>query len=728
MRAILGALALAVLAAPTEAAIVHSNDAGNPYNHHRNMLKREITTDASKATSQSWDFVIAGGGLAGLAVAARLSEWSNTTVLVIEAGTDGTEVQEQIDVPGMSYLNSLTKSPADWQYTTVSQASAGGVTKSWPRGKVLGGSGAINGMFWGRGSKEDYDAWATLNPNGTQTWNWDEVNKYIMKAENFGAPPASQQKEFNMAIDESAHGQNGPIHTGMSQFIYPAVANWVPGWESLGFKAQDLAGGNVRGVMITPSIMYANNQSRCDSKAGYIDASPPRSNLMILTGQQVTKVNFNSTDADGNQVASGVTFAASQGATEYTVNANKEVILCGGTIGSAQLLQLSGIGPKSVLESVGIKVLKDLPVGYNLQDHVSSSMYFTIQDGVDTWTAFNGDANAKADALTEWRNNKTGRWTYVNEAVGYVSMADIQGGDSAAANIAAALDTAAIVTQVANAHSYPSNVQQGLAKQYAIQTDFMKNDNGQLEIILTMLGGAAAPVGIQVAVQHPFSRGTLMINSASAWDYPTINPDYLSIDIDNTIALGGLHFARKLAATSDMAKFMKAEAYTAGQDDSALLGGYKSGAGTEYHPCATCSMLPEEDGGVVDTNLLVYGTKNLRVIDASIIPLHISAHLMATTYGIAEKGADIIKAAHVYVPPVVSTTSAAPSSTSASSESATSAEATPSSGSDKDAASTKGDSAQLSSGAKLGIGIGVGVGVAALIAAIVSSTTFLLFL
>jgi choline dehydrogenase-like flavoprotein len=730
LHTLVGALALAALAPSADALALHGNDAANPNNRHRAMFQREITTDVSKATSQSWDFVIAGGGLAGLALAARLSEWSNQTVLVIEAGSDGSEVQENIDIPGYSYLNSLTNKPQDWQYKIVPQTSAQGAggNLAWPRGKLLGGSGAINGMFWGRGSKEDYDAWATLNPNGNQTWGWDEVNKYINKAETFDAPPQADIEEFHMPIDNDAHGHDGPIHTGMSAFQYPAVANWIPGWEALGFPAKDLSGGSVRGAMICPSTMFAANQTRCDSKAGYINSIAPRSNLMILTGQQVTKVNFNGTkDANGNLAANGVNFAAGAGGEVHTVTANKEVLLCGGTIGSPQILQLSGIGPKETLEPLKIEVLKDLPVGYNLQDHVSGAVYFKTPDNVDTWGAFGADAGAKAAALEQWNNNRTGRWTYVNEAVGYVSMSDILGGASAASSAANGVDVAALVTQVTNAHAYPASVQQGLAKQYNVQKTHLSDETGQLELILTMLGGDATTVGIQVAIQHPFSRGTLMINSADAFVQPTINPDYMSADIDGTIAVGGLKFARQLGQTPPMASFMQSELYTAGQQDAQLLAGFKTGAHTEFHPCSTCSMLPEDDGGVVDTNLIVYGTGNLRVIDASIIPLHISAHLMATTYGIAEKGADIIKQAHLYVEPAASTTSTGPSSTgTGAAEASQSVDA----GFNTDAGSgnDKATSSAMSTNAKIGVGIGVGVGSAALLAALVSSSTTLLFL
>lgn len=180
-----------------------------------------------------------------------------------------------------------------------------------------------------------------------------------------------------MVFEGSAHGSTGPIQTGLCEYIFDAVANWIPAWITLGIPAKDLWAGSTRGVMITPSTINPINQTRSDSKAGYIDPLPPRSNLVILTGQQVTSVIFNGSTVDGNVVASGVTFQSGSGSTSYSVQANKEVILAGGTVGSPQILQLSGVGPATRLTNLGINSVIDLPVGYNLQDHVSTSMYWS---------------------------------------------------------------------------------------------------------------------------------------------------------------------------------------------------------------------------------------------------------------------------------------------------------------------------------------------------------------
>ncbi|WWC72758.1 uncharacterized protein I206_106722 [Kwoniella pini CBS 10737] len=695
---------------------IHPHNINNP---HRSTFKRSITDDATTVNGKSFDFVIAGGGVAGLALAARLSEWSNVTVLCIEAGGDGSDVEAKIDTPGYSYLNSLTGSAYDWAYNTVAQTDSGGATKYWPRGKGLGGSGAINGMFWGRPSVPEFDAWETLNPNADETWDWDEVNKYIKKSENYTAPSADVKSKFSMESDPSLHGSGGPIQIGHTEYIFDEVAKWIPAWITLGFKSIDNAAGISRGAWLSTSTINVKNQTRSDSKAGYIDPLPPRSNLFILTGQQVTEIIFNGTsDANGNIIASGLKFQASSSAQSYSVQANREVILATGAVGSPQILQLSGIGPKETLDTVGITTRLDLPVGYNLQDHVSYTMYWSTPQGTFTWNNLSASAELKASAQAEYDQSKTGLWTYVNEAVGYPSMNDIMESTSEASNYASTIasDMSTVVSNVQSWLDLPDNVVTGLKAQYDIQQQWMTSDVGQLEIILTMLGHGGNEMGIQVALQHPWSRGKILITSKDAFTAPAINPDYFGVGYDIDIMNYGSQFARRLAAASPLSEVMINEVYPGPTVTGDALGNYtKTNCGTEYHPMGTCSMLPKDSGGVVDTTLTVYGTANLRVIDTSIAPLHISAHTMAVTYGIAEKGADIIKKKHwKQIVQNTTTTAADEPATTASAGDATDTAVT---NANKDSANSS--SSSLSNAAKIGIGIGAGVGAAAVLAALI---------
>ncbi|EKC99710.1 hypothetical protein A1Q2_06020 [Trichosporon asahii var. asahii CBS 8904] len=694
------------------------------------LVSRATTQDAMAAADKAFDFIVVGGGLAGLTVASRLTEWNNVTVLVLEAGGTGDEsqnIQDRVDMPGKSYINSLTGTEYDWKYKTVQQPKSGNQQKSWPRGKILGGSGAVNGLFWCRGDKDEYDAWASLNPGTNETWDWNEVNKYIMKAENFMEPPTDMVNQMSLKYDAGAHGSGGPISVGYSQYIYPVTSNWIPSWTELGFDAKDLAGGSTRGVMLTPSTLNRDTQSRCDSKVGYLDPHEDRGNLVVLTGQQVTKIVFNGTnDAQGNPIASGVTFSAGPGQKVFSAQAKKEVILSGGTVGSAQILQLSGVGPANVLQGAGVPVVKDLPVGYNLQDHVSNTMYFNTQP-IDTWYELANNKGLQDEEAQKWKNSAQGLWTYVNEAVGYISGADLYGtGSAAASNV----DVDAMLTTLDGDIGLPASVKNGIRAQLELQKQWLSSTVGQFEIILHLWGQTANNIGIQVALQHPFSRGTLFITSDSAWDSPSINPNYFGIDKDAEMGARAQEWVRKLVATPTWKKIITAEVGRDGSkgptDDQ---GWFAYNGKTEYHPLGSCSMLPEDQGGVVDTNLKVHGISNVRVIDASIMPIHVSAHLMASTYGIAEKGADIIKAKYVYVPPPPSPSTSASSgasSTGLSQETqagpATTAEIEDATDSAIKSAAADGNakasSGQMTMGTKIGIGVGVGCGVLALLAAI----------
>ncbi|KAG8768224.1 hypothetical protein FRC12_005697 [Ceratobasidium sp. 428] len=662
-------LASALLAVGVQ-CLPRSDTAHNPNHPLKPLLARAITADVSKLDGKTFDFVIVGGGTAGLAMAARLSEYTNTTVAVIEAGGDGSAHEDSINIPGYSYLHGLTGSDADWSYTITNQSSAGNRATKWPRGKVLGGSGSTNGMFWGIGAQRDWDAWSTLFPttsasyntstlpNGTPAafkWAWSTIQPYHKKSETFTPPPAAQQTKFGMTIQQDAHGYTGPIQTTMSKYIYDPIANWVPTLVAAGMKKGDLQSGDTHVVAITPSTLNAKNFTRSNSLAGYI-APVARSNLVILTGVQATALTWG-TGGSAGAVATGVSFAAAAGTQTYTVKAAKEVILCGGTVGSAQLLQLSGVGPKAALTPLGIKSVVDLPgVGQNLQDHGATSMSWAV-DGATWWDLMINDT-LQAEQLAQWRDDATGLWTYINEAVAYPNIQDLMPTaysswlSTLSSNIPSAL------TSLSTSQSLDPTVLKGITAQFASQLDMLQNGVGQVEIIMTMLSGQGN-AGIQLAIQHAWSRGEVVIQSKDAFQYPTINPNYLSNGWDVDIMNAGIKYLKKVGSTAPMSSYFKSEnAGTSGLTTDDAINNYVANSiATEYHPIGTCSMLPLDMGGVVDTTLRVYGTANVRVIDASVMPIHVTAHTMAPAYAIAEYGADIVKMANWPIPPPVTSTS-----------------------------------------------------------------------
>ncbi|CAE6447012.1 unnamed protein product [Rhizoctonia solani] len=621
-------------------ALPRGDTAHNLNNLNRHARSRVITADPTQIDGKSFDFVIVGGGTAGLAMAARLTEYSNITVAVIEAGGDGSAHADNINIPGYSYLHSSIGTDADWSYTTTNQTNAGNRATQWPRGKVLGGSSSINGMFWGLGAAHDWDAWSTLFPtsspyynssklpNGTPAsfpWNWSTIQFYHKKSETFHAPPADQQTKFGMTIDASAHGTSGPIQTTMSHLR--------PDFQ-LGAYAP-----------ISPSTLNPTNYTRSNSLAGYITPVGPRKNLVILTGMQATSLMWGTKSSSG-AVATGVNFAASAGAQTYSVKASKEVILSAGVIGSAQLLQVSGVGPKALTDSLNIKSVVDLPgVGQNLQDHEATSVTWSV-DGETWWNLLSNDT-LQAEQLAEYRESSTGLWTYINEAVAYPNIQDILGTSADAWISSVSSQLSSVLSSLSKSQSLDSTVLKGITEQFKVQLDMLKNGVGQLEIIMNMLAGPGT-VGIQVAQQHAWSRGELKITSASIFEYPTLNPNYLSNGWDVDIMNAGVKFVRRVGSTAPMSSYLKTEgAASSGAKTDAAINTFLAGSiSSEYHPIGTCSMLPLDMGGVVDTTLRVYGTANVRVIDASVMPIHVTAHTVAPTYAIAEYGADIVKMAH----------------------------------------------------------------------------------
>lgn len=264
-------------------------------------------------------------------------------------------------------------------------------------------------------------------------------------------------------------------------------------------------------------------------------------------------------------------------------------------------------------------------------------------------------------------------WTLPPSLTADVNGADIGGGQVAVNTFADQIDIEGLVKQMTTRLNLPASVAKGLRTQYYIQRDWLKADIGQFEIIFHLWGKSSTSLGFQVALQHPWSRGRVSISSADPFAMPVIDPDYFNADVDVENMNNAALWTRKMVSTPPMGDIMLNEsAPGTNYSGSSLSDYFKQSGGTEYHPLGTCAMLPKSDGGVVDTNLRVYGTNNLRVVDASIMPLQISAHLMASTYGVAEFAADIIKSQNVFVPPPQPSPSTTATPSTSASTSATS--------------------------------------------------------
>ncbi|KAK0566696.1 hypothetical protein OC844_000602 [Tilletia horrida] len=592
------------------------------------LSARSVTSDYSKLDA-SYDYIVVGGGLAGLTVAARLSEDPNVTVAVIEAGESGIG-SSRFTTPNANLYETSVGTQYDWQWQTSSQDGLNGRTTPWPRGKVLGGSSAINGLYMVRPSKIEADLWASYT-GAQQRFSWDTgLLPAMKKSESFSPPTAAVlQTVPSTQFNADSHGTNGPIHATWPATSYPIVQAYLETLSNLGVPVNpDPDGGNSWGTFYATSSINPANWTRSFSRTGYLDPNSARQNLDVLTGNQVTKVLFDSNSTSGSSLrATGVQFGQYDGATLHTLKASREVILSGGAINSPQILQLSGIGYSTLLNKYKIPVLKNLPgVGFHLQDHLATAVSFS--PSTDNLAPVGVTGNAKQDS-------------YVNAAISYVNITMLFNGQANADNFLSQLR--ANISQFVDAYNAPDEVKAGYQQTLTAEIDNIFNSPlGLVELLFAMGFGGVA---VQGALQHPLSRGSIQIVSANPFTPPKIDPGYLSVEADAILLRQGLKLARQVGTSAPLNNFFGSENAPGSdvQADGDWEDYIRQSSTTEYHPSCSCAQLPEVMGGVVDANLLVYGTSNLRVIDASIPPVSLSAHLMTATYGIGEIGAQIIK-------------------------------------------------------------------------------------
>ncbi|OQD65805.1 hypothetical protein PENPOL_c005G09814 [Penicillium polonicum] len=582
----------------------------------------------------AYDFVIVGGGQAGLVLGARLSEDKNHTVLVLESGGNGDDYRKRIDTPAYSYFDSLWTTPLNWDFYTVAQPNAGDREINWPRGKVLGGSSAINGLYMTRPGKDEINAWKDMlgDMDGADNWSWDSFFAAMKKSETFTPPVDDVIDEAGIVWNASNHGTNGPIHTSYPDYTFPEVGDWLKSLQAMGIDiSANMYGGENLGADVSTSCINPSNWTRSYSRSGYLDPLADRGNYDVLANAHVTRLVFDNSTSSGKKTAGAVEYTTDSGSTKLKVKVNKEVILAGGTIGSPAVLLYSGVGPKDVLSDAGVDLVSELPgVGQHLQDHLSATVKWSTN--VDTaGSIFYNNGKDKNDPKY---------LTYIDDAVAYVNATAMYGSkvDEYESKFLASID------QYAPNTTYDNGVVTGYKAICNTTSKIFETPTGQIELLF-MNSDANGDIGITAALQHPFSHGRIYINSSNPMDFPVIDPNYLDNPADAEILLAGIKLARQLGQTSPMSKVLTNETTPGSsvQSDDDWIEWLRKSAGTEFHPSSSCAMLPEKQGGVVDANLLVYGLSNVRVADASVIPIALSTHLMSSTYGIAEQASDIIR-------------------------------------------------------------------------------------
>jgi choline dehydrogenase len=518
-----------------------------------------------------YDYIIVGAGSAGCVLAARLSEDSTMKVLLLEAG--GRDTAKEIEMPVA--FSKLFKGPCDWAYYTEPEAHLDNRSLYWPRGKVLGGSSSLNAMIYIRGHRHDYDQWRDL---GNAGWGYDDVLPYFKKSED------------NERGASEYHGAGGPLHVAELRSINPLSETFVEAAEQAGFKRNPDFNGAIQEGFGTYQVTQRQGR-RHSAAAAFLHPAISRANLTVLTGVQVSSILL-----EGKRAAA-VSFQ--EGTTTRQVRAEREIIVCGGAIGSPQLLMLSGIGPADHLRSLGIPVHCDLPgVGGNLQDHPAVPVAYDCTKPV-TLASAESLAN-----LVRYTAFKSGPLTSnVGEAGGFI--------------------------RTSSAIAAP-DVQYHFAPGYFVEHGFQQFTGHAFTLGPTLL--------------RPYSRGRIALRSANPQEAPLIRANYLADPRDMQRMLAGLRVTRTVASANAFAKYRGRELCPGldAKDDKALRAHIAKYTETLYHPAGTCKM-GNDATAVVDAELRVRGVDGLRVVDASVMPIVPGGNTNAPTIMIAEKAADMIK-------------------------------------------------------------------------------------
>ncbi|MCJ1385955.1 hypothetical protein MMC17_009080 [Xylographa soralifera] len=599
--------------------------------------------------AKTFDFIIVGGGTAGLVLANRLTETSGIEVVVIEAGANRLN-DPKITIPGLA--TTLYDDPLyDWSFTTVPQENLNGKRVRHGRGKVLGGSSAINVLGLVYPSKASIDAWAKL---GNEGWDWAGLEPYYKKFNTYNPPSADTAKSLQTSyVDVSIQGTSGPIHGCFPEFHGPLGGAWVETFKNLGLpNTGDPLSGTSLGGLNSLSTINPKTWERSHAGNGYYAPVADRPNLHVITECVVEKLALERSST--NEISATGVYIAHDGKSEL-LTAKKEVLLCAGVFQSTQLLELSGIGNPEVLRKHNIDVVvENVHVGENLQDHAMTGLSFEVVDGLPTIDMIR-DPQVVQDAMTAYITSRQGPLTSSFHSFATVPVVEalVEPGHSEVLKL---LEKHFATVQNPNALSE--------ASQFAAIRSILENPNegsafmamgaAQLHFNATTQKDVFAisdPLNYMsflVALSYPLSRGTVHITSSSVHDLPAVDPNYFSHPLDFEILGRHMQWVPKIASTKPLADFLKPNGskLPKGADLSTLEAvkeHIRNNVITYNHPCGTCAMMPKELGGVVDNRLKVYGVKGLRVVDASIFPIIPKVNIQSTVYAMAEKAADLIK-------------------------------------------------------------------------------------